>query len=65
MVGATGLLVGALRSRSSVPSAVRLTAARPQNALPSARQAVAAAHAASAPARKRRRMGRLIRCRWT
>ena len=38
---------------------------RPQLAPPRSLQVVAAAHAASASARKRRRVGRLIRCFWT
>ena len=32
---------------------------------PTKSQATATAHAASAPARKRRRIVRLMRCRWT
>lgn len=43
-------------------SAVRLTAEGHNLVGPTKSQAVAAAHAASASARKRRRIGRLIRC---
>ena len=45
-------------------SAVRLIVGGRDLVSPAKSQAVAAAHAASASARKRRRVGRLIRCRW-
>ena len=48
-----------------VNGAVTLTAAWRNLPIPMKSQAVAAVHAASAPARKRRRVGRLIRWRWT
>ena len=46
-------------------SAVRLTAADREETYPSLIYATAAAQAASASARKRRSVGRLMRCLWT
>lgn len=56
--GLTAAAVGLSSERCQV------SRCRAQISLPSPRQAVAAAHAASAPARNWRRVGRLIRCRW-